>query len=113
MECSTLAAASFRILNSSAGFGYNQKGIQLTVEEEATRIFDGDIYNPFPEILSMHLYQSGWHDTENDITQNPFRKRFDLSKEEFINNPIIFGYKHHCSMDDLNKWKLKHPIDKK
>ncbi len=99
------------ILNSSAGFAYDKNGKSLSVEREAQTIFEGDIYNPFPKILSMHRYQSGAHEN-NDLKENPFNKRFDLTREEFINNPIVFGYKHHCSESELNEWKLKHPIKK-
>lgn len=97
------------ILQSSAGFSYTKSGTQMTTEEEAQNIFEGDIYNPFPEIISMHHYQSGSHKINSE--ENPFNSRFDLSQEEFINNPIIFGYKHHCCENDVNEWKRKHPVE--
>ena len=96
------------ILNSSAGFAYDTNGNRMSVEQEAQTIFENDIYNPFPNILSMHRYQTTAY---QDTKQNPFNKRFDLTREEFINNPIIFGYKHHCSENELNEWKFKHPIE--
>jgi hypothetical protein len=94
------------ILNSSSGFLYTKTGKSVAVEKEADLIFKEDIFNPLPEIISMHRYQTGGHTKED---QKIFYNRFNLSQHEFIQNPIIFGYKHHCSKDDLFQWKKLHP----
>lgn len=94
------------ILNSSSGFLYTTGGKTVSVEKEADLIFKGDIFNPFPQIISMHQYNNGGH----GIEKKPFNNRFNLTQKEFLETPIVFGYKHHCSNDNLIEWKKLHPF---
>ena len=73
-----------------------------------------DIMNNEDEIY--YLFKDSWYDPFFNIRTTrkrdwnyPLESPFHLEMDEFLDLPIVSGG-HHCSEDELNLWKEKHPI---
>ena len=93
------------ILNGSVK-EYKHNGIYLTIEQEATLIFNDDWFNPFDDITTIRRDSIN---TKHDGTNN-FLGNYVLTDECFIDLPFIFSLPKHCPPYLVDEWKRKHPI---
>ena len=77
----------------------------ISVESEATIIFKDKWFNPFDNITSIKKYHSGIKETSSE-----FEHGFTLTNKELVNNDFIFATTKHCSEQDIENWKMKHPL---